>query len=83
MRGGAGAELPATLDAAWVSDTGSVLLSPPLVAVTKLGVLVTEALGRCPPVAEVPSAEKEQSNISYKQVGALSSITTLRLTAQI
>lgn len=53
--GGAGAELPATLDA-WVSDTGSVL-SPPLVAVTELGVLVTEALGRCPPVAEVPSGE--------------------------
>lgn len=71
VRGEAGAELPAALDAVWVSDTGTVLLSPLLVAITELGVLVRGASGRCPPVAEVPSAEKGQSKmdlytLSYK-----------------
>lgn len=88
VQGGAGGELPALLDAAWASDTGTVLLSPPLGAITELGVLVRGVSGRRPPVAEVPSAEKGQSKmdlytLSYKQVGVLSSITTLRLTAQI
>lgn len=70
--GGAEAELPATLNAAWVcADIGTVLLSPPLVGITELGVLMRRALGRRPPVAKVPSAEKEQSKIelytlSYK-----------------
>lgn len=54
--GEAGGELPAALDAARVSDTGTVVLSPLLVAVTELGVLVRGASGRRPPVAEVPSA---------------------------
>lgn len=40
VQGGAGEELPAVLDAAWASDTGTVILSPPLVAITELGVLV-------------------------------------------
>lgn len=74
VQGGAGEELPAVLDAAWASDTGTVILSPPLVAITELGVLVRGVSGRRPPVAEVPSAEKGQSKmdlytLSYKQVG--------------
>lgn len=88
VRGRAGVELPAVLDAVRVSDTGTVLLSPLLVAITELGVLVRGALGRCPPVAKVPPAEKGQSKmdlytLTYKQAGVLTSITTLRLTAQI
>lgn len=51
----AGAELPAALDAARVSDTGIMVLSPLLVVISNLGVLVRGALGRCPP--EVPSGE--------------------------
>lgn len=82
----AGAELPAALDAARVSDTGIMVLSPLLVVITNLGVLVRGALGRCPP--EVPSAGKGQRQMDLytlrpKQVGTPSSITTLGLTAQI
>ncbi|KAJ7419136.1 hypothetical protein BTVI_26549 [Pitangus sulphuratus] len=67
--GGAGAELPPALDAPRVSNTGMVLLSSPVVIIPELGVLVR---GRCPPVAEVPSAEKGQSKmdlctLSYEQ----------------
>lgn len=53
---GAGAELPAL-----VSTTGSVVMFPLLVAITELGVLVTEVSGRLPPLAEVvaPSAGKQ------------------------
>lgn len=71
MWGEAGVELSVMLDAARVSDTGTVVLSPPLVAVTELAVLVRGASGRCPPIAKVPSAEKGQSKmdlstLSYK-----------------
>lgn len=88
VQGRAVAEFPATLDAAWVSDTGTGLLSPPLVAIIELGVLVRGASRRRPPTAEVPSTEKGQNKmhlytLSYKQVGVLFSITTLRLMAQI
>lgn len=54
--GGEEAELSLVLDVAWVPDTGAVLLSPPLVVITELGILVREASGRRPPIAEVPSA---------------------------
>jgi len=72
VRGGAGAELPAPLDAARVSDTGTVLLPPLLVAITELGVLARRASRRRPPAAEVPAAEKGQSKmdlhtLSYTQ----------------
>lgn len=40
VRGRVGVELPATLDAVRVSDTGTLLLSPLLVAITELGILV-------------------------------------------
>lgn len=83
--GEAGVELPAALDAARVSDTGTMVLSPLLVIITNLGILVRGALGRRPP--EVPSAGKGQSKMDlytlcHEQVGTPSSITTLRLTAQ-
>lgn len=69
-------ELPEALNAAWVSDTGTVLLSPPLVATTKLGVLVRGTSGRCPPIDEVLSAERRQNKmvlfiLSYKGGHAL------------
>lgn len=49
-----GAELPVTLEAPWVSNTGTVLLSSLVAALTTLGMLVR---GRLPPVAEVLSGE--------------------------
>lgn len=78
---GAGAELPAL-----VSATGSVVMFPPLVAITKLGVLVTESSGSLPPLAEVvaPLAGKRYKldlyTLKCEQMGPVSSISTLRLT---
>lgn len=57
-----GAELPVALEAPWVSNMGIVLLSSLAVVVTTLDVLVR---GRCPPIAEVLSAEKEKSKLIY------------------
>lgn len=71
-------ELPVALEAPRVSNTGTVLLCSPAVVVTTLSVLVR---GRCPPIAEVMSAEKEQSKMTYaphtikKQVFSLPSPT--------
>lgn len=52
--GGEGAELPVALEAPWVSNTGTVLLSSLVAVPTTLGVLVR---GRCPPIAGVLSGE--------------------------